>query len=290
MSLVSTDQRALGVRPKSASGRLILSRNGMESSPSGLAVSTTCHPDPVLIRGNDHGPLVPGEPLLDRGGFWANHLLAMCSLTFEGERWDPEWFGDDSADTDALSEVLFDDRSWPVFRIPFDAGHTFLIVYRNFVGDYGIDYLLIHPAWSRAEVVASFDGDWSGPGFSWRDLTYISGTPEQVAVGVQDPACRLLLLLPVLVEAELPADATAVVHGALVAVGVPSDIAQETAERLLEGRRCASWQVGVAGSPLSGGPDPTAAGEPESAILSALNITRAQGGLLARALGSSLNS
>ncbi|WP_063857235.1 MULTISPECIES: hypothetical protein [unclassified Kitasatospora] len=239
----------------------------------------------MLIKGYDDGFLAPGEPLLDRGGFWASHLLGMCALS-PGERPEPEWFGDDGADTDALAEVLLDERVWPVFRVPFEAGHALLVVYRNFAGDYGVDYLLDHPDWGRAEAIASFDGDWSGLGLSWPEVTRLAGACDPAAAGVQAPAARLLLLLPVLCAEELPADATEVVRGALVTVGVPGDVAPRTAERVLAGRRGALLPPSPARSPLSGGESGASDGEPDSFVLRMLGITRQQAGLLARALGS----
>ncbi|MFE6759233.1 hypothetical protein ACFVDQ_37545 [Streptomyces sp. NPDC057684] len=68
----------------------------------------------MLIKGYD-GPLVAGESLLARPGFWSNHLMPLCSDGAGAERPAPEWFGDDGADTDALSETLFDPERWPVF-------------------------------------------------------------------------------------------------------------------------------------------------------------------------------
>ncbi|MFB7225569.1 hypothetical protein [Streptomyces sp. NPDC056227] len=68
----------------------------------------------MLIKGYDDGPLVAGESLLARPGFWSNYLLVMCNDGACAERSAPEWFGDDGADDDAMSEVLFDpDRPVP---------------------------------------------------------------------------------------------------------------------------------------------------------------------------------
>jgi hypothetical protein len=241
----------------------------------------------MLIKGYEYGPLVPGEGLLDRPGFWANHLLGLCSFDSDGPRPAPEWFGDDGADTDAMSEALMDDQQWPVFRIPFDGSHSILVVYRNLVGDYGVDYLLNHPDWTRSKALASFDGDWSGPGLSWRDLVQISDTPDSDTIGIHDPASRLLLLLPVLRADKLPSGATARVGTALSAVGVPRGTALDVAERLLEGRRPTSARTDTSGSPLSSvGPHRLDAEASASMILRSLHITRPQNDLLARALGS----
>ncbi|MFC1403558.1 MULTISPECIES: TetR/AcrR family transcriptional regulator [Streptacidiphilus] len=81
----------------------------------------------MLIKGYDYGPLVAGEWLLERAGFWSNHLLAMCRFTAGETRPAPEWFGDDGADTDALSEVLQNDQVWPAFRLPFQGGHSAVV-------------------------------------------------------------------------------------------------------------------------------------------------------------------
>jgi hypothetical protein len=44
----------------------------------------------VLIKGYEDGPLVAGESLLARPGFWSNHLLAMCGDGACAERPVPE--------------------------------------------------------------------------------------------------------------------------------------------------------------------------------------------------------
>jgi hypothetical protein len=236
----------------------------------------------VLIRGYDYAALTPGEPLLEQAGFWSNHLLGMVAVGTTGPT--PEWFGDDGADTEELSETLLDDLAWPVFRIPFNGDHTAVVVYRNLVGDYGIDFLLTRPDWARAQTVASFDGDWSGPGLSWRSLIRIADTPDLATRGLHAAAGRLLLLLPCLCGAELPVEAPARVAAALAAVGAPDDGAQDTAELLLSGRRAARHR-GPGGSPLSGGRPDRETGADEHALLSTLAITEAEGRALAGALG-----
>ncbi|MFG2820826.1 hypothetical protein ACGFX4_15520 [Kitasatospora sp. NPDC048365] len=241
----------------------------------------------MLIKGYDYGPLVAGERLLERAGFWSNHLPAMCRFSSDEARPAPEWFGDDGADTDALSEVLLDDQAWPVLRIPFQGGHSAVVVHRNLVGDLGIDYLLTRPDWPRAQDLSSYDGDWYGPGLSWRDIVHIAETPDLTAPGVHDTDARLLLLLPMLADDELPPEAPARVNAALTAVGAPDDSAQDVADHLLRNRRPAARRRGGADSPLSGGSQRHAElGSDESAVLWALNLTRTQSDVLADALGS----
>ncbi|MFD8596635.1 hypothetical protein ACFV1L_16700 [Kitasatospora sp. NPDC059646] len=237
----------------------------------------------MLIKGYGPGPLVEGERLLGRAGFWSNHLLPMCRFVPGEDRPEPEWFGDDGADADALAEVLLDDRAWPVFRVPFGGGHRAVVAYRNLVGDPGTDYLLDRPEWPRAARLAGYDGDWYGPGLSWRDLAHLADTPDPDSPGVHDGAARLLLLLPLLADDEVPPEAPARVSAALTAVGAPDGSARDTADHLLRNRRPAAGPRAVAGSPLSGGDHRRTAPGP---VASALTLTRPQRDALADALGS----
>ncbi|MFI7366612.1 hypothetical protein ACIBO4_31145 [Streptomyces sp. NPDC050149] len=206
----------------------------------------------MLIKGYDDGPLVAGEALLARPGFWSNYLMPMCGGGASAARPGPEWFGDDGADADALSEVLFDPERWPVFRVPAEGGPGAVVIHRNMVGEYGIDYLLTHPGRSHAQQVASWEGDLSGVGLTWDELVRVADSPSAAAEGVQDPAARLLLVLPLLAASDVPEPAPARVSAALTSVGAPQVTAFSTAEYLLthltrRARHDPAW-----GSPLSG--------------------------------------
>ncbi|MFB7554874.1 hypothetical protein [Streptomyces brevispora] len=206
----------------------------------------------MLIEGYDDGPLVAGESLLARSGFWSNYLLAMCSDGSSAAHPVPEWFGDDGADNDALSEVLFDPERWPVFRVPAADGPGAVVIYRNLVGDYGIDYLLTHPGRSYAQQIASWEGDLSGTGLTWHELVRIADTPSPAAEGVEDTAARLLLVLPLLTEPDVPEEAPARLSAALASAGAPQDTASNTAEHLLTRLTKRSRHDPTWGSPLSG--------------------------------------
>ncbi|MFI8345738.1 hypothetical protein ACIF8W_37605 [Streptomyces sp. NPDC085639] len=206
----------------------------------------------MLIKGYDLGPLVPGESLLVRPGFWSNYLLALCSDGACAERPDPEWFGEDGADADVLSEVLFDPERWPVFRVPADDGPGAAVIYRNLEGDYGTDYLLTHPGRSCVEQIASWDGDFSGAGLTWHELIRLADSPSPAAEGVQDTDTRFLLLLPLLTDPDLPETASARLVAALTAVGAPQDTASIAAEHLLAHLAGRSRHDPTWASPLSG--------------------------------------
>ncbi|MET8116428.1 hypothetical protein [Streptomyces prasinus] len=205
-----------------------------------------------MIKGNDVGPLVPGESLLVGPGFWSNYLLVMCSEGGCAECPVPEWFGEDGADVDALSEVLFDPERWPVFRAPAEGGPGAVVIYRNLDGDYGTDYLLTRPGRSYAEQIASRDGDFSGTGLTWHELIRIADSPSLADEGVQDPATRFLLLLPLLTDPEVPETASARFIAALAVVGAPQETASIAAEHLLAHLTRRPLHDPAWASPLSG--------------------------------------
>ncbi|MGW3396763.1 hypothetical protein [Streptomyces hydrogenans] len=171
----------------------------------------------MLIEGYESAPLVAGDELTGLPGFWAAYLLWMCRT--EENPPEPSWFGADEADTDAAYEALADETRWPVFRIPFSDGHSVLVVGRNVADEPGTEYVVAHPAWDRRGHLATIDGHHAGPGLSWRELTHIAGTPDPEAPGIQAPHVRLLLLLPVLGDSDLPGDAAAFLGDALVRAG-----------------------------------------------------------------------
>ncbi|MEU7036385.1 hypothetical protein ABZ958_22245 [Streptomyces sp. NPDC046237] len=210
----------------------------------------------MLIEGYDHGPLEAGEPLVARPGFWSNYLSEICVGGTGGAGTGhplPEWFGEDGADVDALSEVLFDPERLPVFRVPGADGSGVVVVLRNLPGDYGIDFVLTRPVEDCVQQTATWEGELSGAELTWPELVRIADSPAADAEGVDDPAARLLLLLPLLNGLDMPEGASGRLSAALTSVGVTQDLALSTAERLLTGLTGKAWHDPAWGSPLSGG-------------------------------------
>ncbi|MFD8787300.1 hypothetical protein [Kitasatospora sp. NPDC059599] len=248
----------------------------------------------MLIDGYDGEPLVAGEDLLARPGFWAAYLLWMCESDEENGEPSAEWFGADAADAGAAYQELTDDGAWPVFRVPFGSGHTAVVVSRNLADDSGTDYVVTHPEWRRHGHLATLDGHQAGPGLSWSELVHIANTPDRGAPGVHDPRARLLLLLPALGDEDAPTDAADVIAEALVRAGAPAGKAPRVAALLLDHPlwEAARWSAPGA-SPLSGGEQPFAGilhcdgpYSPRCGMQLARGITPEQTERLAHALGT----
>jgi hypothetical protein len=132
-----------------------------------------------------------------------------------------------------MLECLHDKSAWPMFTVPLSGGFAILVHYNSGEEFTSTDYFLTHPEWPHALVLASDDEDRIGPGLCWPELAALLDAPEE-AVGVTDADDRLLLLLPVLGDAEAPPEAVNRVVGALVAQGAPEDC-EPLARRLLNG-------------------------------------------------------
>ncbi|MEU5577638.1 GNAT family N-acetyltransferase [Streptomyces huasconensis] len=103
---------------------------------------------------------------------------------------------------------------WPAFTVALAADHRIHVVYRTIADDPGTDYLLHHPDWDRAELLARDDGHFMGPGLSWPELVRAA---DQALPGgsTADPHARLLLLLPAFGGDEVPADSVGRLAAAL---------------------------------------------------------------------------
>ncbi|RPE36819.1 hypothetical protein EDD38_5200 [Kitasatospora cineracea] len=187
--------------------------------------------------------------LLDEPLFWLGHL---CSWA-RGEVVEEMLFGADYEAAEEFHRGLSGRAEWPVFTVPVAAGRLH-VVHRNAEGDVGTDYLLHHPDWDRAELLARDDGHFMGPGLSWPELTAAAdnGLPGGSTV---DADSRLLLLLPACGDTAVPAEAAGRLAAALrarTAVEEP----ERLAAALLEGqgpRGPVSWSVVGDGPRISDG-------------------------------------
>ncbi|MGW7428976.1 hypothetical protein ACWGIN_05440 [Streptomyces sp. NPDC054861] len=188
----------------------------------------------VTIPGYEGGPLADGRAHLADPLFWPVHF----GTSLRGEDAQRAAFG---ADWDAAMELyhrLSAETAWPVFEVPLDSGHTVHVVYRNHDGERGVDYLVHHPTWPAAEILAMDDGHFMGPGLSWPELSSAARRPGPH--GVTDADTRLLLLFPALGDAHVPDAAAGLLTTALTALTVIEDPA-EVAKALL--RNQGQWEA-----------------------------------------------
>lgn len=158
---------------------------------------------PTRIAGYHDGPFSLCPELLDERLFWMGHLYSCTEGEAGGLMFGPGYAW---ADHRAYQQRLWQRTDWPVFTIPLAAGHQLHVVYRAVPDEVGVDYLVNHPGWERAELLARDDGHFMGPGLSWPDLVAAAdnGLPGGT---VADPQVRLLLLLPAFGDAAAPSGA-----------------------------------------------------------------------------------
>ncbi|MFG2951459.1 hypothetical protein [Streptomyces adustus] len=192
-----------------------------------MTISADMHPD--QIPGYDGGLLAHLPELLDEPLFWLGHL-ASC---VESEEAEELLFGADYDAAEDFHREMSGRVEWPTFTVPVNAGRLH-IVYRNLEGDAGTDYLLHHPDWDRAELLALDDGHFMGPGLSWPELSAAADNGLSGGSTI-DPDSRLLLLLPAFGDATVPAVAVERLVAALRARTAVED-PELLAAALLEGQ------------------------------------------------------
>jgi len=167
----------------------------------------------------DAGPvaLVDGQSYLDRSVFWASHFIGQGVV-------EPDLvehaFTSESAALEFYKAELSDHANWPYFVVDTPRLRMF-VVYRNYRGDEGVDYLIADRAESRWVEICSLDGHQRGPGLSWTELDRIAADGAEAHTVAW--ARRLLLLIPIVSDADATLDAVDAVANALVLVGASSD-------------------------------------------------------------------
>jgi hypothetical protein len=154
---------------------------------------------PARIPGYYAAPFTQRAELLDEKLFWMGHLYHSSG---GGLLYGP---GYDWAAHRAFNQRLWRRADWPTFTIPLATGHLVYVVYRTIQDEEGVDYLVHHPEWEQAALLARDDGHFLGPGFSWPDL--LAAADNGLHGGTTDPHARLLLLLPAFGDAAIPHDA-----------------------------------------------------------------------------------
>jgi hypothetical protein len=107
------------------------------------------------------------------------------------------------------------------------------LLFRNFEGDAGWDYLLQPEGTDTVITLAALEGHFQGPALSWRDLVVVASQPDRTRSGAE----RLLLLLPAMGDANLPDEAEQLIAASLTAVGIRQRHQREVAHELLTASR-----------------------------------------------------
>src|SRR5205823_6589365 len=123
--------------------------------------------------------LVAGEELAHEPAFWLAHLLVTMGDLSAGT----DEYGVTPSALEAMLERLSDaEQPWPVFRVPFDGGHTAFAVYANFEDENSVEFVVRHPAWGRLGHLGQCGPEHAGPGLSWTELTAIAASvPESTS-------------------------------------------------------------------------------------------------------------
>ncbi|MFF5797682.1 hypothetical protein [Streptomyces albogriseolus] len=174
--------------------------------------------------------LAAGEDLARETAFWLAHLM----LTVGDPSEDPQRYGVDAAVYEEMVDRLGDpEKPWPVLRVPFTGGHTAYVVYANFHDMNNVDFFVRHPQWGRLGHLGQCGADEAGPGLSWKELALLAEATQDGSEGLTDGSQRLLLLLPMLGDADTPPEACCMVAQALAHCGMDSDAADELATALV---------------------------------------------------------
>ncbi|RQX11285.1 hypothetical protein DDE19_31080 [Micromonospora ureilytica] len=169
----------------------------------------------------DASVLVDATSWLDDPLFWPAFLLAPGGSFAAAVAFDA-----DPADVEAYAEEMHQHDSWPVISLDLARGHRLHILFRNFDGDSGWDYLVQPTGSDTAITAAALDGGFHGPALSWSELVKTASRPN-VKHGQAE---RLLLLLPAIGDSGIPPEAHGVVTSAVTAVGAThrqDDVARE---------------------------------------------------------------
>ena len=179
--------------------------------------------------------VVDANALIHQPGFWPAYLGAFAPA----ESVDAAFAVDGAS---AVERAMRNQQRWPAISLrlaPAGRGQHWYwlrIVYRNFPGDAGIDFLVTSDLGGSAVTIACVDGHFRGPGVCWAELQALTDMPDEV----WRPEQRRLLALPLLGDADVPTEARATIADALRSVGATGDV-EELAGNCLDGQ--STWQI-----------------------------------------------
>jgi hypothetical protein len=202
---------------------------------AGLGPALISHTVVVIPRAYFDGFRPPVDPsvLVDATG-WLDQPACWPALLYSvgGSPTAAEAFDIDLADLDVMLERMERPGRWPVFCVRLSNGYQMNLLWRNFDDDAGLDYLLTNSDSGQLVRVASLEGCCRGPALSWQELVAVAQLPDPQLT----PAERLLMLLPAMTDASMPANAAVIVAEAVTAVGGHRH-AEEVANELLTANR-----------------------------------------------------
>ncbi|MBM0238258.1 hypothetical protein JNW88_15870 [Micromonospora sp. ATA32] len=150
------------------------------------------------------------DSIVAHPALWSHYLSGVMGTERESEA----AFEVSAAGYDAMFAVLTDPERWPVVSVPLGGDAWLRIVFRNFEEDAGLDFVEERPG-RPAKVVASIEGHGFESAMTWAELLAAAALPDGRLTGAQ----RLVLMLPMLGQQELPDDAGAVLDKALAGTG-----------------------------------------------------------------------
>ncbi|MCF2533287.1 hypothetical protein [Yinghuangia soli] len=145
------------------------------------------------------------EHLIAHPGFWPAYLEQVFSHELDLDDL-AEAFDANPGEADAAASLVFEGNTCHLFALDLPDRHSLEVRITNL--DFGDEsentreYALVHPDWTRPGFLATIGPDPAGPGLAWAELrALVAATPPGARLG---PATRLLLLLPILGDADIP--------------------------------------------------------------------------------------
>lgn len=160
-------------------------------------------------------PLVDGEHLLAREGFWpAYYFCQGLCVEEDGDVVLPSFDVPEETVHEVIGEFA-NPEAWPVFTVPVSESAEICVATRNYEEDQGFDYLVCCEGLEPSIQIAALEGCGYGPGISWPELQgIVDRTPDPLR-----RAHALLLLAPMYGDAEHAEAACSAFEWALVSVG-----------------------------------------------------------------------